>query len=720
MADVSFSVGAVDQAGKVIQQIRDQLQGMGRQAEQIAAQQTALNTNTAASYQKLGASIKNSFTELNSAFMLIQRGAAAVKQVIDATVGAFVTYANQVRTISQISGESAQATSVLIQVTDDYKLGTDDLMTAQRKLATQGYSLNIETIAKLSDEYRKLNSGAERQQFLTDNLGRSSAAWAEVMSQGSEAILARSDAVNKGLILDQAALDSARQYELALDDLNDQIQAIKVSAGQTALPLLTHLMKFSQTSWGEGGWGQLPLFLNNVSTKFREKYGPGTLGYYLANLANIPANIAGSVQGYLGMGETPTPQPAIPQSILDITNLIERRDAIREWREEIDKVPPSLDDLNAAMERDKATTAGYTAILSGSAPDVKKMAVSFLQAQLASDGLLDSMDASAVLGFAESLGTVDAKTADAMASAIKFQVALDELKATAAAGGFDITAQMIIDVAAKAGVSVGAGTGIIPEWLPAGTVGGADTRPMWYNKDTGQFSMSGDGFVPYVPLPVGGVEPVTIPAVVPVTVVSTVEGNVVTGVNAPAVPTLPPEAVAQYTTGAGTIEGATEGLTAGFMDAAAQASALVAAILKIPPDFSRIYDMQFNITTTRQGNWAGGWLPSMAAGGAVGPGAFVGDAPGGRPTPYMEFVERLGTDRYYVHSAPETRQMMAAGQISMSGGGMMANGGTFSSPPPANSNQNSTALLDEMRALRDDIIVRFPQAIRDAVQQIIT
>jgi hypothetical protein len=29
-------------------------------------------------------------------------------------------------------------------------------------------------------------------------------------------------------------------------------------------------------------------------------------------------------------------------------------------------------------------------------------------------------------------------------------------------------------------------------------------------------------------------------------------------------------------------------------------------------------------------------------------------------------------------------------------------------------------MLDEMRALRYDIIVRFPKAIRDAIQQIIT
>ena len=179
---------------------------------------------------KTGAIIAAGFT---AAYLAVQKG-------IDATVGTFTRYADSVRTISQLTNTSAESTSRLIAVTGRYEIGTEDLTTASRKLATQGLSLTVDTIAKLSDQFLKLSTGAERQTFLTLNLGRASAQWTEILSQGSAAIMANNAAVNSGLILNEAALEKAHAYELANKDLANSFLALKMSIGQAITPTLSY------------------------------------------------------------------------------------------------------------------------------------------------------------------------------------------------------------------------------------------------------------------------------------------------------------------------------------------------------------------------------------------------------------------------------------------------------------------------------------------------
>jgi hypothetical protein len=219
MADVEFTIGAIDKASSAINGVR------------------------------------GAILTLNQAMQLAGQVYQAVTNIIKQTVGEYVKYAEQVRNISQLTKQSSEDTSRLIQVTEDYKIQVSDLTTASRKLATEGLSLNVKTIAELSDEFLKLNTGAERQAFLTKNLGRASAEWTGILMQGSKAILAQSDAVEKGLILTDAATRSARQYEIALDKNADQVMALKIAIGQYLLPVLMQVNDFlinkSLPGWGE-------------------------------------------------------------------------------------------------------------------------------------------------------------------------------------------------------------------------------------------------------------------------------------------------------------------------------------------------------------------------------------------------------------------------------------------------------------------------------------
>jgi len=276
MADVEFTIEAIDKASSAITGIR------------------------------------GAMLSLNQAIGVANQVWRTANQVIEATIGTYIKYADQVRTLVQLTDESAESMSRLIQVADDYKISAEDLTTASRRLATQGLSLNVETIASLSDQYLALNTGAERQLFLTENLGRASSAWTDIMVQGSDAIMARNEAISTSLILDQQAIDKAREYQYAMDDLNDSVMGAKVGLGELFLPILMDVTDYVTKSIA--GW---QMFADTV----------GLIISTLQNLsaAAIFANItttgaAGEGRGKGGAGRGYEPQPIVIPPIVSSRN----------------------------------------------------------------------------------------------------------------------------------------------------------------------------------------------------------------------------------------------------------------------------------------------------------------------------------------------------------------------------------------------------------------
>ncbi len=165
-------------------------------------------------------------------------GTAVVKGMQE-SIKATIEYANQVRSLSLISGESAEETSRFIQVLDDFKISADSAMTATRALTKEGLTPSIDTLAKLSDQYLALNNAQARNELVIKNLGRAGLQWVEVLNKGSDAIKEMGANVNNNLILNQKAVDNARKYEMALDGWNDSVLALKISVGNQLLPVLT-------------------------------------------------------------------------------------------------------------------------------------------------------------------------------------------------------------------------------------------------------------------------------------------------------------------------------------------------------------------------------------------------------------------------------------------------------------------------------------------------
>lgn len=154
--------------------------------------------------------------------------ANAVSSIAGSVMGAlknsfqgYMEYANQVRDTSRSLGVGAEEASRLIQVADDVTISYQTLATSMKLAQKQGIDPSIEGLAKLADQYLALAPGVERTQFLLDAFGKSGAEMGKLMEQGGDGIRSMSEAIDENMILTQEALDTQREYEIAVDDLSD-------------------------------------------------------------------------------------------------------------------------------------------------------------------------------------------------------------------------------------------------------------------------------------------------------------------------------------------------------------------------------------------------------------------------------------------------------------------------------------------------------------------
>lgn len=158
-----------------------------------------------------------------------------------------VAYAKEVRTLSLVSDTTTEASSRLIQVLDDYGVTADSILRATKKLTDSGYAPTIETIAKLSDKYLSLHNVVQQNDFMIQTFGKNYQEFVSVMNQGSEAILAKNAAVQKGLILTEEDIVKTRAAEIAMDNWNDSVAAAKTEWAVGTIPTLTKVLSIFTT-----------------------------------------------------------------------------------------------------------------------------------------------------------------------------------------------------------------------------------------------------------------------------------------------------------------------------------------------------------------------------------------------------------------------------------------------------------------------------------------
>jgi hypothetical protein len=207
--DVTITLKTIDQSSATVKKVNQEFKGLV----------PGLN----AASKGIG-----SFISANAALIgvLGAIGGAAVK-----SYQAFQQYAGSVRDLAQVSGTGAVEASKLLQVLDDFELSASDVTAATRIMTRNGLTPTLDTLAKLSDQYKAINDPMEKNAFIIENLGRGGLKWANALNQGGDALRAMGDEVNKSLILTDEQIKKAELARLAVDSWADAWQGLKVSVG---------------------------------------------------------------------------------------------------------------------------------------------------------------------------------------------------------------------------------------------------------------------------------------------------------------------------------------------------------------------------------------------------------------------------------------------------------------------------------------------------------
>ena len=209
--------------------------------------------------------LKKTGLDTKQALAGLAAGAAALGAVYAATVAPTLELAEQTRDLSRNLGVNAKEASLLIQVADDLKVDYDTLTRASKELIKDGIQPNITNLGKLADEYNAIQDPVKKTQFAIDKFGKAGLEMTKVLEAGSAGLKElEAGAISAGLVMDEQAVQAARDYEIALDGLQDQLKGMAVTFGTAVIPTLTQ---------AAGGFNNLIKVGQALSIVIREKTG---------------------------------------------------------------------------------------------------------------------------------------------------------------------------------------------------------------------------------------------------------------------------------------------------------------------------------------------------------------------------------------------------------------------------------------------------------------
>ena len=205
-AKVQVVIEAQDAASGVLRGITSQLGGIGSVIEQVTSKNVSWG---------------NVATEV----------ATVVVNGLVESYNAAQQYSQSVRDLALVSGVGAEESSRLIQVLDDFQISAEDVTAATRAMTKQGLTPTIETLAQLSDAYKKINDPMEKNKFIIENLGRAGLQWVNALNAGGDALRSMGAEVSANLILTDKQVANMEKARLAQDAWNDTIEGGKIAIG---------------------------------------------------------------------------------------------------------------------------------------------------------------------------------------------------------------------------------------------------------------------------------------------------------------------------------------------------------------------------------------------------------------------------------------------------------------------------------------------------------
>ena len=180
--------------------------------------------------------------------------AAAGKYAADATKET-LDYNRQIRDLAQNLNRSTMETSRIVQTMDDFGVSQDSVTASLEMALKNGFAPSIETIARMADEYNKIQDPTERATKLNEVFGKSWADLVPALKQGGDAIRKAAASQNAALLVTEEAAAATTEYDREMDELNDNFEMLKRKVGNAVIPPLISTIKWMNT--GEGAMLQL-------------------------------------------------------------------------------------------------------------------------------------------------------------------------------------------------------------------------------------------------------------------------------------------------------------------------------------------------------------------------------------------------------------------------------------------------------------------------------
>lgn len=236
---VDLIVQAIDRASAVMQEVASNTENLNKKTQEQT--QTTQRGESA-------------MTTFNQALGVANQVMAAGRAIWDGSIGSSLAYVDSVRQVSAETGMGAEATSHMMDLTDNFGISTSNLTMAQKKLSSEGLSLTIGTLKDLADQYNTLDNQADKSQFLVQNLGKAGFQFAAMFAAGSGAMQDYYSNATNGMVVTEKQTADALKLQIAQKDLGDAWQGTVNKMVTPVIPQITdYLNKVQEYSGVNGG-----------------------------------------------------------------------------------------------------------------------------------------------------------------------------------------------------------------------------------------------------------------------------------------------------------------------------------------------------------------------------------------------------------------------------------------------------------------------------------
>ncbi len=174
-----------------------------------------------------------SLSSLNSPLTAIASG---IKDSIDTTT----RWANTIDKLSRATGESAEETSQMAVVFEDFGIQADSLDKVIKQFTKNGLQFNMETIRKLAKEYQAIQDPVARDEFAFKNFGRSGLELTEILSKTDDELTAVGNAARySGKVMSEQGVEAAQQFGVKVAQLQDRLDGLKIAIGGPVIDTLS-------------------------------------------------------------------------------------------------------------------------------------------------------------------------------------------------------------------------------------------------------------------------------------------------------------------------------------------------------------------------------------------------------------------------------------------------------------------------------------------------